>query len=85
MKEKVPTQAEIDAAAHAPGNEGEGSRTGADAYDKANREFVKSSKVEKAARDAERAVSGDEAAELERAEAEGKSHSHGEDPALRQK
>ncbi len=64
-------------------NEGEGSQTGARQYDDATRAFVAAGKVKKAADEAERAVDGPEAEALKRAEAEGKSHSHGEDPLLR--
>jgi hypothetical protein len=64
-------------------NEGEGSQTGARQYNEATREFVANGKVKKAADDAAKAVSGPEAEALKRAEAEGKRHSHGEDPALR--
>lgn len=66
-------------------NEGEGSRSGAEAYDKAQEKFAKSGKVDKAAHDAEKAVEGKEGDELRRAEEAGKRHSHGEDPALRKK
>ena len=64
-------------------NEGEGSQTGARQYNEATRDFVKSGKVKQAAEDAARAVDGPEGKALRDAEAEGKSHSHGEDPALR--
>lgn len=64
-------------------NEGEGSRSAAEAYDKAQEKFAKSGKVDKAAREAEKALEGKEGDELRRAEAEGKRHSHGEDPALK--
>ena len=64
-------------------NEGEGSRTAARAYDDAATKFAHSGKVEPAARDAEKALDGPEKAELARAEAEGKRHSHGEDPAVK--
>jgi hypothetical protein len=75
-------QAEL---AHAPGNEGEGSRTAARAYDKATRDFIASGKVEDAAREAAHDLDGDQAKALREAEAEGLRHSHGEDPALRRK
>ena len=64
-------------------NEGEGSQTGAREYNKATRAFVESGKVEPAARQAARDISGPDAEALKRAEAEGKSNSHGEDPLLR--
>ena len=71
--------------AHAPGNEGEGSRTAARAYDKATRDFIDSGKVDEAARQAARDLDGPKAQSLKDAEAEGKRHSHGEDPALHKK
>ena len=64
-------------------NEGEGSRSGARAYNQATKEFVDSGRVDDAAQKARKAVEGGEKAELERAEAEGKRHAKGEDPALR--
>ncbi len=64
-------------------NEGEGSQTGARQYDEATRAFVASGKVKQAANEAVRDISGPDADALKRAEAEGKKHSHGEDPLLR--
>jgi hypothetical protein len=64
-------------------NEGEGNRTAAKAYNEATQDFVKSGQVDEKAREAANAVSGSEAAELKKAEEVGKSHSHGEDPALK--
>lgn len=64
-------------------NEGEGNRTAARAFDKAQHAFARSGKVEPAARDAAEATKGAEAESLRRAEAEGKRHSHGEDPKIR--
>jgi hypothetical protein len=66
-------------------NEGEGSRSGARAYDEASEKFAKSGKVDEKAREARQAVDGPEGKELERAEAEGKRHAKGEDPALSRK
>ena len=63
-------------------NEGEGSRSGARAYDQASEKFARSGKVESKAREARQAVEGPEGKELERAEATGKSHAKGEDPEL---
>ncbi|MFO1126079.1 MAG: hypothetical protein U1E25_12995 [Methylocystis sp.] len=57
-----------------PKNEGEGSRTAAKQYNDATRKFVESGKVDKAAKDAERAIEGEEADELKRAEEKGRSH-----------
>ena len=64
-------------------NEGEGSRSGAKAYNDATRKFVVSGRVGEAAQSAKRAVEGGEKSDLQQAEAEGKRHSKGEDPALR--
>ena len=50
-------------------------------YDKANREFAHSGRVEPAARDAA-PENAREAAELERADHQGKSHSKGEGPLV---
>jgi len=65
-------------------NEGEGNKTAAREYNQAQRRFVESGKVDEKARDAEKSLDT-EKAELERAEAIGKRHSHGEDPALKRK
>lgn len=65
-------------------NEGEGNKTAAREYNEAQRRFVESGKVEEKAREAGK-VSDAEKRELERAEAVGKRHSHGEDPALKRK
>jgi len=63
-------------------NEGEGNKTAAREYNESQRRFVESGKVEEKAREAEKALDSDKQ-ELERAEAIGKRHSHGEDPALK--
>jgi hypothetical protein len=63
-------------------NEGEGNKTAAREYNESQRRFVESGKVEEKAREAEKALDSDRQ-ELERAEAIGKRHSHGEDPALK--
>ena len=55
-------------------NEGEGSRSAARHYNEATEKYVREGKVEKAAREAERAVDGPEGEELRRAEEEGKRH-----------
>ncbi len=57
-----------------PKNEGEGNRTAAKQYNEATRKFVESGKVDKAAKDAEQAIEGEEAEELKRAEDEGRAH-----------
>ena len=61
--------------------QGEGDYDAGRRYDKASREFAESGKVEPAARDAAPDDAGEEQ-DLERAEAEGKSHAKGEDPLL---
>ncbi len=62
-------------------NEGEGSRSGAKAYDDAAKRFADSGRVKEAADKAKIARDGPERAELERAEATGRSHSKGEESA----
>lgn len=66
-------------------NEGEGNQTQARAYNEDTRKYVEAGKVEKAAREAAKAVKGSEGEELRQAEAIGKQHSHGEDPLLKRK
>lgn len=66
-------------------NQGEGNRTAAREYNKAQQEFAKSGKVDEAARSAERALDGEEAKKLKQAEEIGRRHSHGEDPAVKQR
>ena len=63
-------------------NEGEGNKTAAREYNEAQRRFVESGKVDEKAREAEKSLDT-EKDELTRAEAVGKRHSHGEDPALK--
>jgi hypothetical protein len=52
-------------------NEGEGNRTAARKYNKESRSFIESGKVEKSAEKARKAVEGEEARSLKRAENEG--------------
>lgn len=52
--------------------EGEGSYSGTRAYNKATKDFIATGKVDKAARDAKRALDSDQAGELAAAEARGK-------------
>lgn len=52
--------------------EGEGSYSGTRAYSKATKEFIAAGKVDKAAKDASRALDSDKAGELAAAEARGK-------------
>ena len=66
-------------------NEGEGNRTAARQYNEAQRRFVQSDAVEEKAREAEKALGSDEKRELDKAEAIGKRHSHGEDPEVTRK
>ncbi|MCE9649828.1 MAG: hypothetical protein K8R18_09425 [Parvibaculum sp.] len=61
-------------------NEGEGNRTAAKEYNKGVQDFVKSGRVDEAAKSAERAVEGSEHDELEAAERKGKSHAKEFDP-----
>jgi Fe-Mn family superoxide dismutase len=63
--------------------EGEGSYTAARAYNEGVAKSVKDGKSDAQAKAAKKALDGKDGAELKRAEAEGKSHSHGEDPKLR--
>ena len=65
-------------------NEGEGNKTAAREYNEAQRRFVESGKVAEKAREAEQAIYRDKR-ELERAEAVGKRHKAGEDPAITRK
>jgi hypothetical protein len=63
-------------------NEGEGNQTQARAFDRDQKRFAESGKVEQAAREAEKSLDNtEEARHLKQAERVGKSHSHGEDPA----
>ena len=64
-------------------NEGEGNHTAAKEYNEAATRHAHSGKVDQAAKDAEKAVEGKEGDALRRAEEIGKSHAHGEDPALK--
>jgi hypothetical protein len=64
-------------------NQGEGNAEAAKQYNDDTRAFAESGKVKPAAEDARRAVEGKEAEELKRAEAEGRRHSHGEDPQVK--
>lgn len=54
-------------------NEGEGNKTAARQYNKDQREFVKSGRVDEAADEAAEAISGSEKDELKRAEEAGRS------------
>ena len=63
--------------------QGEGNYKAAEEYDEAQSKFVKSGKVESAARDAEPKTK-EEAEEMQRAEEAGRKHAKGEDPAIKQ-
>ncbi len=63
-------------------NEGEGNRSAAAAYDNSQTEFARSGDVTGQANAAKKAMEGPEREEMQKAERAGKSHSHGEDPAL---
>jgi len=67
-----------------PAMQGEGNRTAARRYNEETTDFARSGRVDEAARSA-RPSSADEAREMERAEAEGKSHAREEDPLLQQR
>lgn len=62
--------------------QGEGNYEAGRRYDEKTRDFVESGRVEEAARGAQ-PRSAEEAREIEQAEREGRSHAHGEDPALK--
>ena len=64
-------------------NEGEGTKTAERQFNRAQKQFAESGKVEPAARDAEKALDTEEGRRLREAENKGRSHSHGEDPALK--
>src|SRR5215469_7407622 len=79
-------KAEAELAAAGPqGNEGEGSRTAALAYDHSQTEFAEQADVTGLAEAAAAALDGPEGAELREAEAAGLAHSKGEDPELNRK
>ena len=66
-------------------NEGEGNRTAARQYNEDQQRFVESGKVDEKAREAEKALDGDERGELEQAELVGKRHAAKEDPEVKRK
>lgn len=65
------------------GNQGEGNRGAAKAYNEDTKEFAQSGRVQETAQDARKALEGAEGDDLRRAEKEGRSHAKGEDPALK--
>ena len=66
-------------------NEGEGSRSAAAAYDHSQTDFARRGDVTGQANAAKKAMDGSQREEMQKAERTGKSHSHGEDPALYRK
>ncbi|MGE0666758.1 MAG: hypothetical protein AB7O49_09405 [Sphingomonadales bacterium] len=64
-------------------NQGEGDKESAAHYNRETEAFARSGKVDKAAKDASRALDGRERDELLEAERAGKARSKGEDPQLR--
>jgi len=66
-------------------NEGEGNKTAARHYNEKTERFAQSGEVDQKAREAKDALERAEGHELEKAEAEGKSHARGEDPAVQGK
>jgi hypothetical protein len=68
-----PEQAGSQVGAGTQKNEGEGNKTAARQYNKEQREFVKSGRVDQAASEAAEAVSGSEKDDLKRAEETGRS------------
>src|SRR5215467_11918951 len=79
-------KAEAELAAAGPqGNEGEGSRTAALAYDHSQTEFAERADVTGLAEAAATALDGPEGTELREAEAAGRARSKGEDPELNKK
>ena len=65
-------------------NEGEGNRTAAREYNKAQQRFVRSGRVDQKAHEAERDLRDQNIRrELEHAEAVGRRHSAGEDPEVK--
>ena len=64
-------------------NEGEGNKTAARQYNEAQQRFTQTGKVEEKARKAEKALDSPRKEMLRQAEAVGKRHSAGEDPAIK--
>jgi hypothetical protein len=63
-------------------NEGEGNRTAARDYNEAQQKFARSGKVEAKAREARKAIEGEEGEALREAELIGKRHAAEEDPEV---
>ena len=66
-------------------NEGEGSRSAAQDYNKRTRAFVKTGRARKAAKQAEASMDTPEGTAMREAEIKGKSAARGEDPKLYKK
>lgn len=67
-------------------NEGEGNRTAAREYNEAQRQFVRSGKVDQKAREAEKDLKDEDIRrELEHAETVGKRHAAKEDPEVKRR
>ena len=92
--QQQPKQGPQSSRSQGPGNEagqrsqanvhGEGNYAASKQYNDATRDFVKSGRVDKAAHDAAPKSDAD-SREMQAAEAEGKRHAKGEDPALNRK
>ena len=76
-------QAEREETQSTQANEGEGNRTATRAYNRKAKEFAETGPVESQARKAKADLEGPAAPELREAELVGRSHSHGEDPAVK--
>lgn len=80
---EVGGSAQDETAASAQANEGEGNRTATRAYNRKAKQFAEAGPVERQARKAKADLDGPRGKELREAEQVGKSHSHGEDPAVK--
>lgn len=76
-------QAETELGGSDQANEGEGNRTAARAYNRKAKKFAETGPVDSQARKAKADLDGPEGNALRQAERIGKSHSHGEDPAVK--
>jgi hypothetical protein len=64
------------------GNEGEGNKSAALVFDRSQTDFAQSADTHALGESAKKALEGDEAAALRKAEEKGRSRTRGEDPAL---
>ncbi len=76
-------QAEREVGGSTQQNEGEGNRTATRAYNRKAKQFAETGPVEAQAKKAKADLDGPEGKVLREAELVGKSHSHGEDPAVK--